>query len=94
MKRDINLEIQRQWSWISDKLSMKQFDQCMGLSYVDKAKMAKRVSKSKRIHQMADRLVEFAERELAKPSLEVLDGALSDNGMPSRKSRAELKLVS
>jgi hypothetical protein len=49
------------WNEICDELSFKQFKQTMGddyRSWLSKAERAKQVSKSKRVHELADQLTQ------------------------------------
>lgn len=45
------------WDEIVDLLTLSQFEKCMFIPWTEKANAAKRVSKSKRVHALADKLL-------------------------------------
>lgn len=55
----VGSEQRRLYDQLTELLSLKQFQPLMGgeMSYVSKAERAKRVSKSKRVHALADQII-------------------------------------
>ena len=88
MRYTDDLELKRKWSWVADRLTIKQFELCMGgdMTFKAKALRAKSVSKSKRVHRLCDRLIEACE-ELDKRSRLVL---ILGEGLIKRTSIAKL----
>lgn len=90
-KNDKALELKRQWAWICDALTSKQFfsaEKNWGLDYKSKIQAVRKVTKSAKVL----RRLAYLEQTLNAPTsieLEVIEGGRLMTGVP----RAKLTLV-